>query len=79
MPGWLALLIVIGSVLVLVVLILLFQRTSKAESIDGSDAEDYAAIEQYRLWKTQARSWSDVEELNDMIDEKLDRMIGSSR
>jgi hypothetical protein len=40
---------------------------------DDNDAQepDHNAIQGYRSWKSQANTWADLEECNDMIDEEM--------
>jgi hypothetical protein len=40
----------------------------KALTVDIEDAEDHEAIQGYRAWKSEASSWGDVDDLNDMMD-----------
>lgn len=74
MEPWQYVLIGAGFVLLIVVGRILLTHTSEHDTDEGSDAEDAAAIWQYRAWKNQASSWSDVEMFNDMIEEKQERI-----
>ena len=63
------------GILLAVGIILLGVFATDEDDDDGSPGviDEGAAIQQYREWKTQATSYSDMDEINDMIDESRER------
>jgi len=46
----------------------------KEHTVEKDNLEDHAAIWQYRAWKGEATGWSDIDDLNDMIDTARERI-----